>query len=308
MPPSAADTNDRLPCLPPLRAPMGAWPRVLEQHRKATPAVGCVLLGTVLSAIVHGFAPAGPHIEKAANHSAAAHAVGFGPLAVLYMLLAYTVLVWSLHRLARRWRAPQSRSLSLAALLLGGLQLVGKLEGVSDGQSLVDLLGRGLGDSVPVVIALGLFARLSTQQGGRSWGLPAKSASGMGTFLAVVSVAALSAWVRFGVMDIAGFHGDKTAVSTSMKVWTLALALFLGGAYAVWMKLDAHLGALERSFRFVFVLFGANWLIFNLFRPLLFAESFVDFLLYRWAFDVLAVFAGTLAAELVVWQIDAPQT
>lgn len=287
---------------------MGGWARVLEQHRKALPAVVCVLLGTVLSAIVHGFTPAGPHIEKAANHSAAVRAFGFGPLAGLYMLLAFTVLVWSLHWLARRWHAHQGRSLSLAALLLGGLHLVGKLEGVSEGKSLVDLLGRGLGDSVSVVIALGLFARLSTQRGARSCGPPAQSASGMGTFLAVVSVAALSAWVRFGVMDIAGFHADKTAVSTSIKVWTLALALFLGGAYAVWMRIDAHLGALERSFRFVFVLFGANWLIFNLFRPLLLTESFVDFLLYRWAFDVLAVFAGTLAAELVVWQIEAPQT
>lgn len=293
--------------MPPLRASLGGWKRIFEGHPQASVGVVCVLLGTLLSAIVHGLGPAVPHIEAPANHSAVARAVGFGRLAGLYMLLAYAVQVWSLHRLARRWQPHPSRSLSLAALLLAGLWFVGSFEGAFEGETYVDLLGLALGDSVPIVIALALFARLSSRQGRLSDGTPAQSASSMGTFLAVVSVAALSAWVRFGVMDIASFHSGKTIHPVGIKVWTLALGLFLGVAYAVWMHVDAHVGAIERSLRFVFVLFGTNWLVFNLFCPLMLTESLIDFLLFRWAFDVLAVLAGTLIAELVVWQMKVPQ-
>jgi hypothetical protein len=268
----------------------------------------CVLVGTVLSAIVHGLGPTVAHVEEPANHSALARTVGFGPLAGLYMLLAYAVLVGSLERLARRWQPFQSRSLWLTAALLAGLWFVGLLEGVFEGETYVDLLGLALGDSVPIVIVLGLYARLSTQHGRHRSGPSAESASRMGTFLAAVCVAALTAWVRFGVMDIASFHSGKDLHPVGIKVWTLGLGLFLGLAYAVWMRIDAHLGAIERAFRFVFVLFGANWLVFNLFCPLMFTESLVDFLVFRWAFDVLAVLGGTLVAELVVWQMKAPQS
>lgn len=291
-----------------MRASLGGWRHVFEQHPKTIPAMVCVLLGTVLSAIVHGLGPTVAHIKDPANHSALARMVGFGPLAGLYMLFAYAVLVGSLHRLARRWQPFQGRSLSLAALLLGGLWFVGLFEGIFEGESYVDLLGLALGDSMPIVIVLGLYARLSTQQGRGSFGAQAKSASGMGTFLTVVSVAALAAWVRFGVMDIASFHSGKALHPVGIKVWTLGLGLFLGLAYAVWMRIDAHLGTMERALRFAFVLFGTNWLVFNLFCPLMFTESLVDFLLFRWAFDVLAVLAGTLVAELVVWQLKAPQS
>jgi hypothetical protein len=293
--------------MPPLRASLGGSRRIFEWHPQASVGVGCVVLGTLLSAVVQGLGPTVPHIEDPANHSAVARAVGFGRLAGLYMLLAYAVQVWSLHRLARRWQPRPSRSLWLAALLLAGLWFVGSFEGVFDGEAYVDLLGLALGHSVPIVIALGLFARLSSRQG-RPGGLPTAAAASMGTFLAMVSVAALSAWVRFGVMDIASFHSGKTIHPVGIKVWTLALGLFLGVAYAVWMHVDAHLGAIERSLRFVFVLFGTNWLVFNLFYPLMLTESLIDFLLFRWAFDVLAVLAGTLIAELVVWQMKVPQS
>ncbi|MBU4319377.1 MAG: hypothetical protein KKF30_19120 [Proteobacteria bacterium] len=81
--------------------------------------------------------------------------------------------------------------------------------------------------------------------------------------------------------------------------WTFFMGLLIGIMYIMYQKIERRTLWLHRVIRFTFILFGINWIMFNIFVPLLLRESFIDFLIYRAVFDIFAVFIGVSLGELL---------
>jgi hypothetical protein len=258
-----------------------------------------VIIYNVLMTLSHIFLPAPLNIADINNHSELALKFGFPLVAAAYTFLVSIILVLSIC-LVIPFIRDFKKSMFKLTLFLGLLWFIGFFEAIFSEETYLDLLILAIGDSIPAFLLVFLIAKYSInihddfKTEGKLHENDIK--------YRIISVFAIT--ISFTIVRLIGYYiiNMKSRIddmAVGIFIWTVLMGLLIGLEYIMYQKMDCNGLWIHRVFRFVIILFGINWIIFNLFVPLLLNEPYMEFIGYRGILDIVSVFVGAMGGKII---------
>ncbi len=212
---------------------------------------------------------------------------GYFPLAAFAGLAAAFWIMGSVFlALQKTLRGTKLRKGALFGIALGGMYLVGMMEAyVVYPVSLFGELYTGIVDGSGIALMsflLGKYRADDMLDGGR----PARSALPAILIISVIYVA-----VRYFSYTVLQIESSWSTRPLATLLWTAGMGCWCGIMYILIGRGREQATPLKQALVFGGLVFGINWLIFNLFALLFIKVPVID-LLYRSLFDTFAVITG----------------
>lgn len=249
-----------------------------------------IIIYNILMTLSHTIPPPAPHVADFNNHSGLALAFGFPIVAAIYTFLVSIVLVFSICLIVPYINEFKKTMISLA-VFFGLLWFFGMFEALFIDETYKDLLIIAITDAIPAFIIVFLIAQYTqpiSQAIKTSDITNNKSKYEFVTILTILITFTIGRLIGYYILNMSSRISD---MNVGIIIWTSVMGLLIGAGYIMFRE---HI-----RLRFVLILFGTNWLMFNLFVPLLLNEPFLDFIGYRGILDVVSVFTGALSAEYI---------
>ena len=258
-----------------------------------------VLVALVARVLLLQLLPLSPTFELPLSFIS--QAIGMVPTAASVITISYLVIALILLYVQEGVPGGTLTRSVACALSFSGFWFVGVLETVPAlGKPLAPELLVGLADIVPVII-LGALISVWTSSGT----LSRQSQSLLQSILSVTIVALTYFVGRYFLYTVVHVNSGYLAREEATFAWTLAMGLAVGMMYTLLWGGARGKAPWQKGLEFGVVVFGIIWALFNLFMPIVFDMSFIDFdppiLNYVWrvVVDILSVTVGVWIAEVV---------
>ncbi|MCC5974902.1 MAG: hypothetical protein JJT81_12730 [Rubellimicrobium sp.] len=218
---------------------------------------------------------------------------GFGSVVSVWIALAFTgmglvFLFWA-RRMAGSGRTKGLRY----GLALGLMILVAMFEGVGLlGTPLIGELAMGLADAVPIALLIVLLGWTLADDS------PNTDAPGRLVVLPVLVVHALAfGFGRTGVQLLGLIESGLAERLLPSLIWPFAMGVTVGVLHLAVTDALKGLSRVAAALTFGVGIFGANWVLFMTFVPMVFPDALADTVL-RVGLDMLFVTCGAMMVEL----------
>jgi hypothetical protein len=272
-------------------AKLGTTPK--KKKRKGGTFLLILLAGTALSIVLHQFRH-DPLMTLATKAKSVIVISGYFPVAAVVSLAAAFCIIGLIFLSIQKTMTGTKRLKGvLFGIALGGMYLVGMIEAyVVYPVSLFGEIYTGMVDGVGIFLMsllLGRYMADDTPEG-KSAAYPA--------FPAILIVPVVYVLVRYFSYTV--LHIESTYVTRlpATFLWTAGMGCWCGIMYLLVGRGVRPGRPLVHALIFGGLVFGVNWVIFNLFA-LLFIKLPIADLLYRSVFDSLAVIVGVYVSSLL---------
>ena len=245
-----------------------------------------ITIAFVIDGVGHVFLPASPYMETWPP-GLLSRAIGKMPAAMAYVYVLFLVLAVTFKGHYSRMTGSGTKRGLKFGLALGGLWLIAFFEATVTGSSFFHLdLIMGLNDSVPVfLIGWGLgwaFSRKIEPLHGSRRGTSLDASLLFIPFSYVVG--------RYLLYIFYPMEDNYFIRPVAAFIWTCCMAVWITIMYLL-IEGTATSSHKKTALRFSIQIFGINWLLYNLFVPMVLKASFSEFLM-RGLVDTLFILVG----------------
>jgi len=217
----------------------------------------------------------------------------FPPAAIASIFIAFCIMGVTFLAIQKTICGARLRKGVLFGIALGGMYLVGMIEAyVAYPVSFFGELYTGMVDGCGIFLMSLLLGRYMSDD------IPEQGKPAIGAFPAILIIPVIYIIVRY--FSYAVLHIDSSYSTRSLEtfLWTAGMGCWCGIMYImigrnIWRK-----NSLKQALTFGGLVFGINWVVYNLF-VLLFIRVPISDLLLRSIFDSLAVMLGVYLSSIL---------
>jgi hypothetical protein len=216
----------------------------------------------------------------------------FVPVAFASLILAFCIMGLIFLFIQKALRGTKLRKGASFGVALGGMYLIGMIEAyVLFPVSFFGEVYTGIADGCGILCMSLLLGKYMVDD------MPDREKDRHAVFPAMIIIPVIYVVMRYFSYTV--LHIESTYASRALEtfLWTAAMGFWIGVMYRLVGRNLCQEKLLKRSLLFGGLIFGLNWLIFNLFA-LLFIDYPVSDLVYRSVFDALAVAIGVYISLL----------
>jgi len=210
----------------------------------------------------------------------------FPPVAFASLALAFGILGWTFLAIQQTLRGSGLFKGTRFGIALGGMYLVGMMEAYVVYP--VPLFGEfytGMVDGCGILLMSLMLGKYLAEEG------PAVSRMAYQAFPAILIIPVIYVLARYFSYTLFQIESSYTTRPLATFLWTIGMGYWIGIMYLLVGRSAWHGNPVKRALVFGGLVFGINWLIFNLF-VLLFIKVPLSDLLFRSLFDSVAIIAG----------------
>lgn len=210
----------------------------------------------------------------------------FPPIAFASIIIAFCIIGLTFLAIQKDIPGNKPRKGALFGIALGGMYLVGMIEAYVVYP--VPLLGEiytGMVDGIAILVMGFLLGRyLATDA-------PAEQRQLQGTYATALSILIFYVLMRYFLYAAIGVESSYSTRPVATFLWTAGMGCWIAVMYILIGRHGGIQSNIGKAFLFGALVFGLNWIAFNLF-VLLFIKVPLSDLLYRSALDAVAVIVG----------------
>ena len=253
--------------------------------------IGIVFLAVILRIaiqIIHGEDP----LSDVLAYSHLVKSIGISPVAGTLISVSYFFLALIFLNIQKEIPGTKIQKGLLYGILFGVLWFYGMIEGhIEQDVPLIKEVIFGLFETIPIItmgLLLGVFFADDSKD----------------EFTKIIrSDISVIAFISF--FYIVGRHFTYLAVGVDSayfrktvptSLWVFGNGVLIGSMYYFLRHGIQQYSIIKKALFFSFIVFGIDWILFNLFAPLLFDISFGD-IIWRFAIDILSVCSGIIFFE-----------
>lgn len=228
-------------------------------------------------------------------YSALVNELGVPAIAGPMIFLSYFLLAFVFVKIQKNLSGTKIQKGLLYGIIFGALWFFGMIEGhLEVDASLIKELVFGLLETMPIIIMSLLLGIIFAENSKETIGSLLKKYNfnlvGCITFFYI-----LGRYFTYIVIGVKSVYLDKVI---SIFFWCVGNGIIIGSMYYFLGYRISDKNYIKKALFFCFIIFGTDWVLFNLFAPLLFNISILD-ILFRPFFDIIFVFLGVIVYKYV---------
>lgn len=259
------------------------------KYKQKIKYIGIVVFGIVLAMLFHVLTSKYSTTPKTANWSFLVKNFGLMQVIIVWYFIAYGAIVCIFYRYKDKFAVPIRNKGLGYGIAIGILWLWGMLEGVLlFGNPFINEFLTGVCDAVPIII-MGILLEKATNKDGEE----AKGHIQIKSIIISVVIFSIIFLVERYFLSITRIIKSSYDIKPYFNfIWTLIMGSCIGISYSLIGKATKGLSGIK----FAIVIFGINWLVFNIFMPFLFSAYIHEFIIRNIA-DILGVMLSIYLSE-----------
>lgn len=257
--------------------------------------VSIVLLATILRIIIQIIHGADP-LAKVLTSSSLVQRLGEPAIAGPAILLTYFLLALIFVKIQKNLSGKKFQKGLLYGGLFGLLWFFGMIEGhIEMAAPLIAEIIFGLLETIPIITMSLLLAISFAEDSRDKINLLFKKYD----FMLVSCIAFFYVAGRYFLYTIIGVNSTYSTNFIPISLWVISNGIIIGSMYYFLSHKITEQSYIKKALVFSFIVFGTDWLLFNLFAPLLFNISFFD-IIWRPIVDIFFIFFGIMFYEIII--------
>ncbi|HOP46924.1 MAG TPA: hypothetical protein PK874_04615 [Desulfobacteraceae bacterium] len=210
----------------------------------------------------------------------------FPPVAFASLFVAFCIMGLMFLTIQKTLRGKKLLKSTLFGIALGGMYLVGMIEAyVVYPVPLFGELYTGLVDGCGILLMSLLLGKYMADD------MPDEKRPSGATFPAILIIPVIYLLMRYFSYTVINIESSYSTLPAATFLWTAGMGCWVGVMYMLVGRNICPRNPFNQALVFGGLIFGINWLIYNLFTLIFLGVSVLD-LLYRCIFDSLAVVMG----------------
>ena len=257
--------------------------------RKKIKFVAIVFLATIIRALLQKVQGSDP-LADVLEYSNLVKSIGEPAIAIPLIFLTYFLLALVFVKIQRNLFGTRIQKGLLYSSFFGVLWFYGMIEGhIEQNASLIKEIIFGLGEMIPIIL-MGILLAISFTEDSKN---KINSLFKKYNLLLVLCIAIIYVLGRYLTYAVIGVESAYLRKMIPTFLWVSGNGILIGSMYYFLIHKNENQSFFKKAFIFSFLVFGTDWILFNLFAPLLFDISFFD-IIWRPIIDILCVFSGIL--------------
>lgn len=254
----------------------------------------CSILDFSLHGITSKISP-GPELN---NLSLLAKTIGTLPVVMLWILIAYSIVVYVFYRYEDKLPGVKSEKGLRYGIAIGLLWLWGVVEASSiSGTTLIHETLGGISDGGPVVLMGLLLATFTIKKNSIEDKKTTFNLTNI--FSSVLIFSSVFLVGRYCIYFTRFIKSGYETRPCATFIWTLFMGMFVCVIYNLLGQTTKSSSTLLSAIKFGVIIFGVNWAVFQLFMPLVFEGTLVDIIIRSFADILFATLSYYLSESLV---------
>jgi len=240
--------------------------------------------------IIHGEDP----LSDVLAYSSLVKSIGISPVAGTMIFVAYFFLALIFVRIQKDIPGTKIQKGLLYGILFGILWFYGMIEGhIEQNVSLIKEIIFGLFETIPIItmsLLLGIFFADDSEN---QFTIILRN-----DIIAIVYIAFFYVIGRYFTYIVVGVDSAYLGKKIPTLLWVSGNGVLIGSMYYFLRHGIKQYSIIKKALIFSFIVFGIDWILFNLFAPMLFDISFGD-IVWRFVVDIFSVCLGIISFEKI---------
>jgi hypothetical protein len=256
--------------------------------------IGIVLLAVILRIviqIIHGEDP----LSDVLAYSSLVESIGISPVAGTMILASYFFLALIFVRIQKGIPGTKIQKGLLYGILFGILWFYGMIEGnIEQNVPLIKEIIFGFFETIPIItmsVLLGLFFADDSEN---EFSIIFRNSISTIVYIAFFYI--IGRYFTYIVVGVESAYLEKILPTI---LWVSGNGVLIGSMYYFLRHGIKQYSIIKKALIFSFVVFGIDWILFNLFAPMLFGVAFGD-IVWRFVIDIASVCFGIIFFEKIV--------